>query len=772
MKQRLVVVGAAVAMLVTASCSSDRPDSAEAPAATVRAPSSTAAIRPTTSAPPVTSSAQPAAALTKIEVDSTPEQYFVLYVRPDAGSNYELPVSIARGQPGKTTLTDNRGQLPMGQYRVATFPVNQPGDVDGDGIDDLTELDTPSTMNPLNPAKSIQFKDGTVLVPDKATFEALSYQGKEVAIDNHLSDLEFVKFYLLNVNTDRPMVYFMNTVTHRAHMRFAQAVGIQQQQGGRAPQSGAASQMRGEIVYHKNVKAPDGTLGVYRFEFEPNDSYTFSAVRLGYELLASSMPFLTNNLLYYPMPQAALPLYQREKAQYDAYRMRVILEADVTGGAVDYASLNPAVGFGLLRVMTLDERPNSRDVVIYDALPNELPRVAGAITTVPQTPLSHVNLRAVQDKVPNSFIRDALSSPNIAALIGRYVKYTVTASSFTIVPATLAEVEAHHAASRPASNQVPERDLSVKKIAPLTEIAFDDWTAYGVKAANVATLATFGLPAGTVPSGFAVPFYFYDEFMKANRFYDQVRTMLADSKFKADPAVQDQRLYDLRESIKAAKMPGWMMTQLYDMQMSYPEGTSIRCRSSTNNEDLPDFSGAGLYDSKTQHPDEGHISKCIKQVYASLWNFQAFSEREFYRIDHLATAMGVLTHYNFSDEVANGVAVSTDPLHGSVGTYYVNTQLGEDLVTNPNAQSVPEELLIAADNNVTVVRRSNLVPANQLLLSNAQIESLRSHLKVIHDRFAALYGVKPGEQFAIEVEFKITRGGAVAIKQARPWVFN
>ena len=43
--------------------------------------------------------------------------------------------------------------------------------------------------------------------------------------------------------------------------------------------------------------------------------------------------------------------------------------------------------------MSLDERPYPRDIVIYDTLPNDLPRVAGIMTTVPQTPLSHVNLR-------------------------------------------------------------------------------------------------------------------------------------------------------------------------------------------------------------------------------------------------------------------------------------------------------------------------------------------------------------------------------------------
>ncbi|MEO5838302.1 MAG: PEP/pyruvate-binding domain-containing protein [Acidimicrobiales bacterium] len=766
-----IAVGIVVALVLASACSSNSEsgDRADATTSTAAAPSTTAGSAstraPATTAPLATPSGQPAPAVTRIEVDSTPDQYFVLYIQPDLNAAREYPVAVTRGQAGKTALTDGRTQLPTNHYRVATFSIAQPGDIDGDGIDDITELNARTTMNPLNPARSISPNDGMVMIPDKATFEALSYQGKEVAIDNHLTDLEFVKFYLLDVNTDRPSVYFMNTVTHRAHMRFANAVGIP---AGRGLQSG---QMRGEIVYHRNVRAPDGTLGVYRFEFEPNDSYSFPAVRLGYELLASSMPFLTNNFVYYPMPQAALPLYQRERAQYDAYRMRVVLESDLVG-VVDHVSLNPAVGYGLLRVMTLEERPNSRDVVIYEALPNEMPRVAGVITTVPQTPLSHVNLRAVQDRVPNAYVRNALDNPSIAALIGRYVKYTVSASGFTVEPATQSEVEAHHAAARPSTAQVPVRDLSVKSIAPLSKIGFNDSKAYGVKAANVATLATFGLPAGTVPSGYAVPFYFYDEFMKANGFYDTVREMLADPRFRSDLATQESWLGLLREAIKDAPMPGWMMTQLAEMQKAYPAGTSIRCRSSTNNEDLPNFSGAGLYDSKTQHADEGHIAKCIKQVYASTWNFRAFTEREFYRIDHLTTAMGVLTHPNFDDEVANGVAVSTDPLHGSTGTFYVNTQLGEDLVTNPDALSIPEELLLDGDGTVTVVRRSNLIGADRLLMTDARIVALRSQLKVIHDRFAVLYGVKPGDSFAIEIEFKITRDNALSIKQARPWVFN
>ena len=155
---------------------------------------------------------------------------------------------------------------------------------------------------------------------------------------------------------------------------------------------------------------------------------------------------------------------------------------------------------------------------------------------------------------------------------------------------------------------------------------------FGVKAANVAVLRTLGFPGGTVPDGFAVPFYFYDEFMKHNGFYDEIEEMLADSEFQSDFDTQESKLKKLRKKIKKGDTPEWINTALTEMHAAYPEGQSLRYRSSTNNEDLPGFNSAGLYDSKTQHPEETEedgIAKSLKQVFASLWNFRAFSEREF-----------------------------------------------------------------------------------------------------------------------------------------------
>lgn len=133
--------------------------------------------------------------------------------------------------------------------------------------------------------------------------------------------------------------------------------------------------------------------------------------------------------------------------------------------------------------------------------------------------------------------------------------------------------------------------------------------------------------------------------------------------------------------------------------------------------------------------------------------------------------MGVLVHPNYSDELANGVAVSFDPFSGRKGAYYVNTQVGEDLVTNPEAHSVPEEILLLPDGSYEVLVYSNLKEPKGLLMSDAQMTQLRRHLKVIHERFAALYNPPPGQPFAMEIEFKITSANILSIKQARPWVF-
>ena len=715
-----------------------------------------------------------------IVVESTTEEYFVLFVQPDLDSDREFLASVTLGQDGTTPLTEQLSPLPAEHYRVEKYSIALPADVDGDCIDDITELGDPVGMNPLNPAPAIDLQYGAVIIPDRQTFETLSSRRWRFPIGTHQQQPDVMHFYVIGTNTGRPAVYFQNTETFLSHPPFRWAIDLYSNplynQG----------RILGHLVYYPNAVAPDGSLGVYSIKFDIYDNQPFEEVAYAYEALAASMPLLDNNLAYYAVAEFRLhfnPLvgyriherYLRERALYEDSRVTLLFDEDIFPD-VDFLPLNLNEGYGFLRVMSPEERPNPRDIVIYETLPNELSRVAGIITTVPQTPLSHVNLRAVQDGVPNAFIRDALDDDDIEDLIGTYIYYRVDVDGWTLLAATPSDIKAYYAASRPSETQTPERDLTVTGITGLADIGFGGWSAFGVKAANVAVLRTLGFPEGTVPDGFAVPFYFYDEFMKHNEFYDDIEELLADPEFQSDFDTQEKKLKKLRKKIKKGETPEWIKTALTDMHATYPEGQSLRYRSSTNNEDLPGFSGAGLYDSKTQHPEETEedgIAKSLKQVYASLWNFRAFTEREIHRIDHLAAAMGVLVHPNYSDELANGVAVSFDPLYGTQGSYYVNTQFGEDLVTNPDAHSVPEEILLQQSGSTyDVLAYSNQTPQGQLLMSDAQMDQLRRHLAVIHDEFAGLYGIEAGEPFAMEIEFKITSANILAIKQARPWVFS
>ncbi|MCA8965808.1 MAG: hypothetical protein KDC48_13070 [Planctomycetes bacterium] len=624
--------------------------------------------------------------------------------------------------------------------------------------------------------EELRAEDGTATIPDRATFDALSYQGEEVMIDTHLAGMQFVKFQLEGVGSDDPRLYFMNTKVYRAHPMFMGAIGLSEG-GGFGRGGGSSGTMRGVLVYRPMLASPAGAPGLYTFEFEPNDAFPYDSIRIAFDQLQGHSDLLRGNLAYNLLPRAK-QRWSTERERYVQGKLPVF-DPEATPDDVAFLPLHRAVSFGRLRLMAPGERPSARDVVVYRALPNEMPRTAGVLTGVRQTPLSHVNLRAVQDDVPNAFVRDVAAAPAVQALLGKYVRYEVTDLGYSLREATAEEVEAHFVALRPQQTQVPPRDLDAREILPFDQLGFADAVRVGVKAANLAVLRGLaGAQDGVQsPDGYAVPFAFYDDFMRSNGFYEMARQMMQTGDFQRDAATRERALKKFRKAIEKGKMPAWADAALEAVRSRFPDGQPIRCRSSTNNEDLPGFSGAGLYDSFTHRAKEGHLAKTVRQVYASMWNFRAFEEREFYRVDHFAAAMGVVLHANSEDERLNGVAVTRDvlyqELHRDKLLYYVNVQVGDDLVTNPQAESVPEELLLSPRNPAgdRVMQRSNRAPAGQdSLLTVAQRLQLRRCLRALHEHFARCYGRVDDPTFAMEVEFKVSADGALLIKQARPWV--
>ncbi|MGH1338694.1 MAG: PEP/pyruvate-binding domain-containing protein [Aureispira sp.] len=699
----------------------------------------------------------------QLTVNTTPNHYYLLQVRQEITDPFDFTTSMTVGQTGTTVLTEQLEGLPLNHYQVLEHPLATPTDIDGDGTNDWIEYQNTPIDAPLNKAAPINRQDGMIYLDSLNRFNELSVLYDNVQWSEFLNGKRFAKFIITDFHT-APKIYFINGNNHLFHADFANAIGV----------AGSGSTIRkGQIIYHPTTISNNGTLGTFAFNYSNGHGEDFEVVQKCQELLAANMPFVKNNLSYFVTANSEQE-YSRDSLLYENSRVSLLFERDVYA-AVDYWGLNEAEGFGYFREVSAGEIPGPTDVVLYNSLPNNLPRVGGIITSVIQTPLSHVNLRAIQDNVPNCFIRDPLAVDSITDLLNHYIYFKVEQGRYVIREATLQEVNDWFEELRPAEEQESPLNLYYRYVLPLEDITFHMSDGFGAKCANVATMRRLGFPEGTIPDGYGVPFYFYQEFMKANGLFERAKEMMKTPDFYTDRNKRAGLLRAFREKIEQARMPNWMANDLEEMQASFSSRTSIRCRSSTNNEDLPGFNGAGLYDSKTHHAGEGHIAKTIQEIYASLWNLRAFDERDFYRVNHFTASMAVLCHPNFSGEQANGVGVSMDPIYQTGDVfYYLNTQIGEDLITNPNARSIPEEILLdrvqTGNSAYLVIRRSSLLPDHRLVLEERYLEELREYLTIIHQEFEQLYKAQDNSTFAMEMEYKVTKEGQLVIKQARPWV--
>lgn len=651
-------------------------------------------------------------------------------------------------------------------------------------------------------------------------FEALSYPAA-----TELGQARVVKFYI-DDPAGTPTVYFQDTRRHPIHYDFVRDV-----LGKRLTQAEFYAQtyrgpdrpaMAGTILHYPDLTTTTGFLGAtsapFVVTFFPSDNLTPRQARLARRLIEERLGCAEfsggeSRVLY--LPAGAV---QEADAAADARAFAVqdaawLVRAELYGN-LTHQLLNPGVAYGTLRLLTPEQLENGivsfTDILVLTRLPNELPVVGGTITEELQTPLAHVNVAARNRGTPNMALVGASADERVAPFLGRLVRFEVTASGFTLADTTLAEAEAFWA-SRHGDPVVPAYDLSMDGLPRFSELAFSDSLGVGVKAANLAELHRI-LPDDT-SDGFAVPFRHYHEFTLAAvvdaprcegahaaclgsgrapdacdeagdlclslaiaplSLHDFIRALLADPGFRADARLRDAALDGLRFLFEASPVdPGFGAA--LDARVAELFGTAkVKLRSSTNTEDLPDFSGAGLYSSHGAWASgDKAASRVIRRTWASVWNREAFEERAFWNIDHLAVQMGVAVNVAFVSEAANGVLVTQNLADPTVEGMYVNVQLGEFSVTNPEGGILPEIFLIVRNPEggvqVCTLRYSSLSP-DRSILSFEEVGTLHRLSRTAHEHFAGLYGRDPGV-FALDLEFKLWGSPRrVYLKQARPYV--
>jgi len=470
------------------------------------------------------------------------------------------------------------------------------------------------------------------------------------------------------------------------------------------------------------------------------------------------------------------------------------------------------VAYGYLKYISKDDMLRNTDVYtslntesipVFQSLPLDLTVVAGVISEQPQTDLDHINLKSKQRNTPNMVFPNIMSS-EYSELVDRnaLVKMSLKGDDVSIEVVDREEAEIHWQSSRPpAIGDLPAVRLDVKKVLDDNEIGAKDANLVGAKAANYAEIYNVLKDKADyqiVRSGFAIPFAYYAAHIKDTGFDVLITETIETIRARNDPVETDKLLAALREKLMQTSIDPQLIADVRAKIDTHYPTESVRFRSSTNSEDLANFSGAGLYTSTSYNPDKKNssIEKAIKAVWASVWNRRAFDEREFYGINHETVFAAIQLNPGFPEEEGNGVAISRN-ITGvksrsglSTGVYF-NNQKGEYSVTNPSPGVVAEEMIVFFD-PVTAydfstkypervyIKRSSETKVNKDLgirepvFLDSEIDMMVNVIRTLHDHFKQLDDpLDKNGLFAIDVEYKVDDFGTgerrVYFKQARPY---
>ena len=591
---------------------------------------------------------------------------------------------------------------------------------------------------------------------------------------------------------DGDALYFQNSREYQVHYDFASA----HLSGDGLPLVPALSQFNETEYYSPSRRFVLGAItryespGVWTYEIAPYDNADADMIGAAYELIAAATYF-GEELYFHPTSQAV------EAVAAELPGSVKVVTTDQLYEGIDYQSLNYGTSLGRLVFVTADELETEyvsfRDIVVLDRVPNDISVVAGIVTDQFQTPLSHINVLSQNRGTPNMALRGAYTSEALRALEDCWVRLEVGPFDYSIVEVTAAEADAWWEEHQLEEVSVPSLDLDTRELRDVEDLLDLDShdlgealaqaiPAYGGKASHFGAFPHMNPDKVPFPRAFAVPVYYYWQFMALNGFDEQVSQMLADAEFLDDPAEREERLEDLRDDMERAPVDADFEAALLAKLNAEFAGIRMRFRSSTNAEDLAGFTGAGLYTSKSGDPDDAEsVLDAVRKVWASVWSFRAFEERSFRGIDHQSVGMALLVHNSFPDEEANGVAITANPFDpsGLEPGFYVNVQLGEESVVEPEPGTTSDQFIYQFElpgQPLVFIARSSLVDEGETVLTAAQTYALGTALKEIHDFFYPLYGRGADTWYAMDTEFKFDQpvGGDPAgepvlfVKQARP----
>lgn len=453
----------------------------------------------------------------------------------------------------------------------------------------------------------------------------------------------------------------------------------------------------------------------------------------------------------------------------------------------NYQFLIKGSSYGYLRKMRATDidslHPREHDIILTDGLPNDIPLVAGMITTQFQTPLCHVNILCHNRGTPNAAWKKAWTDSTLTSLTDSLVKMEVSAYGVKVRKADLKDAEAFWKQQATNKNINLSFDTLVTGLLEMSSLSYKSVNKVGGKAANFAELCKVRVQGRSLPlpeNCFAIPLSYYYRHITSNDIQSLLDSILTIDSFRYNRERLSAKLKELRKRITNAPLDSNLLALLQKRLSKDTAYKAYRFRSSTNAEDVPGFNGAGLYTSKTGvvGDEKKSLEKAIKKVWASLWDERAFYEREYFHINQRTVMMGLLVHRAFGDEEANGVAITKHLYRPAYPAFTINVQKGENSIVLPTDSSQCDQLIaglgeVIGDSKITVeyITKSSLNNGKPVM-ADAEISLLVRYLTAIKDHYYYNTRVRGREkgynEFAMDVEFKLDkRTRKLYIKQAR-----
>ena len=432
-----------------------------------------------------------------------------------------------------------------------------------------------------------------------------------------------------------------------------------------------------------------------------------------------------------------------------------------------YQPLMKGVAIGILRYIKMEDLANAKikpnEILLINGSPNSLPAVAGVITTDFQTPLSHLTILGQNRKIPIMAFKYAISDTNLTKFIGRNIRIKVDIDTFTVALTHKTAIK-----SKSSKSLKLNTNYSVDSLIPAKYIGLNSVAVVGNKAANFGVLYNLSKLGGfTIPeSAFAIPFHFYRDHIRRSG-ADTLIAQLLKQRATISLEEVEVQLKIIRKRIETAAIDPTLVQKIEKMVARLGNHTKFRFRSSTNAEDMDGFSGAGLYTSKTGVVGDTSkpIDKAIKKVWASLWGYNAFQEREYFHMDQSMVAMGVLVHRSFPDEAVNGVAVTKNIYRPSSFGFVVNAQFGDESVVAPSVGVTSEQLICYPTSGpelfkdkmaIEVITTSSLAKKGELVMTQEETMALANQLERLKQNYYKWkFTEKDYIHFGLDVEFKL-----------------